>query len=332
MARLGIKSKKAKALCRECGAGKRGPSLCRTSLPMSDSKHFSWFSPNSKRGKYFTMSLLSIPTGRKFTHLVCGIFLLFILSSCSDSNDSPRDQAPDDGPAVWGRFERTLPIAVDAANPFDPSEVTVDVELIGPDDQRKTVPAFFYRGFLRIPEGAKHLEFEDGTPFFAVGENVAWADQRGSGAYEDWIAKLAASGANYIRAWMPEWDMGLLYEPVWQLPEIDFVQLHSYQIHSIGLVYPLADTIFRLVDRMAQYGKPVLLAEAGVDIQGLERTAWPTRKERASMTFCGQVPSPALSVVVCAGRGATRNAGTRGAVFQPGCGPASRSRREIDSF
>jgi Domain of unknown function (DUF5060) len=200
--------------------------------------------------------------------VVCGIFCLFILSSCSDSNDSPREQSPDDGPAVWERFEQTLPIAVEAANPFDPSEVTVDVELIGPDGQRKGAPAFYYqgytrsesssgsvvltadgsrewrfrftpthpgdwrwrwlrvtvageesgewesfnvlpnvnperRGFLRIPDGAKYLEFDDGTAFFAVGKNVAWADHRGSGAYEDWIAKLAASGANSIRAWMP---------------------------------------------------------------------------------------------------------------------------------
>ena len=448
------------------------------------------------------MSILSNLPGREAAHLVCGLFCLFILISCSDSNDSSRDQSPDDGPAVWERFERTLPISVEAANPFDPNEVTVGVELIGPDGQRKTIPAFLYEGFtrsesssgsevltadgsrewrfrftpaqtgawrwrwlrvtvageeagewesfrvlpnldpehhgfLRIPDGAKHLEFEDGTPFFAVGENVAWADQRGSGAYEDWIAKLAASGANYIRVWMPEWDMGLLYEPatlddwsarmdrawrldrvmelaeqhdmqvmlslqshfpfeldglfgsgwdtnpfnaansgplttpgevytdpfareifrrylryvvarwgyspnllawelwnesdlaeqpptidpvvdwhremarllheldpndhlvttstsafamtfeaglgngpipeyplvyepVWQLPEIDFVQLHSYQVHSLGLMFPVADTIFQLVDRMAQYGKPVLLAEAGVDIQGLE--------------------------------------------------------------
>ena len=157
--------------------------------------------------------------------------------------------------SVWERLERTLPIAVEAANPFDPNEVAVDVELIGPGGRRKTVPAFLYEGFtrsqsssgsevlaadgsrewrfrftptrpgvwrwrwlrvtaggeeagewecfrvlpnldperhgfLRIPDGAKHLEFEDGTPFFAVGENLSWADRRGTGAYEDWIAKL----------------------------------------------------------------------------------------------------------------------------------------------
>jgi hypothetical protein len=450
------------------------------------------------------------------------IALAMVVAGCVDesADDAPTDastttaatdgQAPDAGDdsssdataTVWELFEQTLPIAVEAANPFNPDEVTVDVELVGPDDQRRTIPAFLYEGFirsasssgsevltaagsrewrfrftptqpgawrwrwlrsavggedvgeweslgvdanpdserhgfLRIAEGAKHLEYDDGTPFFAVGENLAWADERGSGAYEDWIAELAASGANYLRVWMPEWDMGLLYEPatlddwsarmdrawrldrvmelaeqhdmqvmislqshfpfeldsifgsgwgtnpfnaanggplvtpdeiftdpdareifrrylryvvarwgyspnllawelwneadlaeqpptidpvvdwhremarllheldvndhlvttstsnelmtiaagsgqdpiseytipyepVWQLPEIDFVQLHSYQIHSLDIVMPVADTIFELVDRMAQYGKPVLVAEVGVDIQGIE--------------------------------------------------------------
>ena len=435
----------------------------------------------------------------RYTRLL--LVLCLALLGCGPSDDvcGPGDDVT---LSVWERLERTLPIAVEAANPFDPNEVAVDVELIGPDGRRQTVPAFLYEGFtrsqsssgsevlaadgsrewrfrftptrpgvwrwrwlrvtaggeeagewecfrvlanldserhgfLRIPDGAKHLEFEDGTPFFAVGENLSWADSRGTGAYEDWIAKLDASGANYIRLWMPEWDMGLLYEPatiedwsarmdrawrldrvmelaeqhdmrvmlslqshfpfeldsifgsgwgttpfnaanggplatpdevytdpfareifrrylryvvarwgyspnllawelwnesdlaeqpstidavvdwhremarllhqldpndhlvttsttdeamtiavslgnvpiqeyplryepVWQLPEIDFVQLHSYQLHSLGMVLPVADTIFELVDRMARYGKPVLLAEAGVDVQGLE--------------------------------------------------------------
>lgn len=406
--------------------------------------------------------------------------------------------------SVWEGFERTLPIAVEAANPFDPTEVRVDVEVEAPDGEALRVPAFLYQGFtrsqrpdggetltpsgerewrfrftptrtgtwhwrwlrttalgfevgewqafrvgpnhdparhgfVRIPEGARHLEFDDGTPFFAVGENLSWADFRGTYAYEDWMAKLAASGASYIRLWMPSWDMGLVYqpatledwsarmdrawrldrvielaelhgiqvmlsvqnhgpfeldgffgsgwgtnpynaanggplaepqdfyadpfareifrrylryvvarwghspnvlcfelwnevdlteqpetidpvvdwhremagvlrdldpndhlvttstsdelmtftawlgnfpiadyplayEPVWQLPEIDFVQLHSYQIHGWGVILPVADTIFDLVQRMAQYGKPVLVAEAGVDFRGIDET------------------------------------------------------------
>jgi len=115
------------------------------------------------------MIILSILTGRKPTLLGCGIVCLFILSSCSDSNESPRDQSPDDTLAVLERFEQTLPITVEAANPFDPNEVTVDVELIGPDDQRKTIPAFLYEGFTRsesssgsevlTPDGSREWRF-----------------------------------------------------------------------------------------------------------------------------------------------------------------------------
>jgi hypothetical protein len=425
------------------------------------------------------------------------LLLLPLWSSC----------LPEGGPhgAVWQTLERTLPIAVDAANPFDPGEVAVDAELADPDGGVQRVPAFVYQpyersvrpdgretltpvgepewrlrftptrpgawrwrwvrttpagsetgpwqqlviapnldparhGFVRrSPDDARYLEFDDGTPFFAVGENLAWYDQRGSRAYEDWIPKLAASGANYIRLWMPSWAMGLVYppatledwsarldrawqldrvielarkhglyvmlsvqnhgpfelggffgsgwdanlfnaanggplghpgefhesaeareifrrylryvvarwghspnvlcfelwnevdlteqpdsidpvvdwhremagwlreldpndhliststsdelmtltawlgnfpmqefplayEPVWQLPEIDFVQLHSYQIWGWNVRAPVADTLFQLADRMAQYGKPVLVAEAGVDFRGIAET------------------------------------------------------------
>jgi len=407
--------------------------------------------------------------------------------------------------AVWRTFERTLPIAVEAANPFDPQQVSVDAEFVEPGGAVQRLPAFVHQPFLRTvrPDGretlaavgprewrlrftptkpgvwrwrwirttpagsesgpwqdlavapnldpARHgfvrrsaddpryLEFDDGTPFFAVGENLAWYDSRGSLAYEDWIPKLAASGANYIRLWMPSWAMGLVYppatledwsarldrawqldrvielaeqhglyvmlsvqnhgpfelggffgsgwdanlfnvanggplahpsefhgsaeareifrrylryvvarwghspnvfcfelwnevdlterpesmeplvdwhremagllreldpndrliststsdelmtftawlgnfpiedyplefEPVWELPEIDFVQLHSYQIWGWNVRLPVADTIFRLSDRMARYGKPVLVAEAGVDFRGIAET------------------------------------------------------------
>jgi hypothetical protein len=422
--------------------------------------------------------------------------LLLVGHACPDE--------PSTSPAVWRSFERTLPLAVEAANPFDPGEVAVDVELRGPGGLAVTVPAFLYQdfvrgqqpngaetlvpdgprewrfrftptrpgawrwrwlrttaagvergdwvrfvagpnldpdrhGFVRVAEGSRYLAFDDGTPFFPVGENLAWADHRGTFAYEDWMAKLAASGASYIRLWMPSWDMGLVYapatledwsarmdrawrldrvielaeqyglqvmlsvqnhgpfelggffgsgwsanlynaanggplaepheffsdpeareifrrylryvaarwghspnvmcfelwnevdlteqpddiqtvvdwhremagvlrehdpndhlittstsdevmtfvlalgnfpiedyplvyEPVWQMPEIDFVQLHSYQIHGWGVILPVAPALFALTDRMLQYGKPVLVAEAGVDFRGIAET------------------------------------------------------------
>jgi hypothetical protein len=65
-------------------------------------------------------------------------------------------------------------------------------------------------GFLRpSPLDPRYLRFDDGTPYFAVGENLAWYDGRGTFAYDDWLAKLAAQGVNYVRLWMPSWAFGL---------------------------------------------------------------------------------------------------------------------------
>lgn len=65
-------------------------------------------------------------------------------------------------------------------------------------------------GFLRVsPDDSRYLRFDDGAPYFAVGENLAWYDQRGTFAYDDWLSKLAAQGVNYVRLWMPSWAFGL---------------------------------------------------------------------------------------------------------------------------
>jgi hypothetical protein len=65
-------------------------------------------------------------------------------------------------------------------------------------------------GFLRqSPRDERYLAFDDGSPYFAVGENLAWYDARGTYAYDAWLDALAAEGATYIRLWMPSWAMGI---------------------------------------------------------------------------------------------------------------------------
>ena len=65
-------------------------------------------------------------------------------------------------------------------------------------------------GFLRrSPEDPRYLRWEDGTPYTAIGENLAWYDRRGTFAYDAWLDRLAAHGANWIRVWMPSWAFGL---------------------------------------------------------------------------------------------------------------------------
>ena len=65
-------------------------------------------------------------------------------------------------------------------------------------------------GFLRIsPHDPRYLAHDDGTSYWALGENLCWYDGRGTFAYDDWLAKLAAEGVTYVRLWMPSWAFGL---------------------------------------------------------------------------------------------------------------------------
>jgi hypothetical protein len=65
-------------------------------------------------------------------------------------------------------------------------------------------------GFLRqSPLDPRYLRFDDGTPYFALGENLSWYDGRGTFAYDVWLDRLAEQGATYVRLWMPSWAFGL---------------------------------------------------------------------------------------------------------------------------
>ena len=65
-------------------------------------------------------------------------------------------------------------------------------------------------GFLRVSErDPRMLAFDDGSPYFAVGENTGWYDQRGTYAYDDWFGQLAAQDANFGRLWMSSWAFGI---------------------------------------------------------------------------------------------------------------------------
>jgi hypothetical protein len=65
-------------------------------------------------------------------------------------------------------------------------------------------------GFLRrSPHDARYLVHDDGSPYFAVGENLGWYDARGTFAYDSWLDRLAAQGATFARLWMPSWAFGI---------------------------------------------------------------------------------------------------------------------------
>jgi len=56
-------------------------------------------------------------------------------------------------------------------------------------------------GFVRMSANPRYFAFDSGQPYFPIGENLAWAldNQGGIFAYERWLDRLNAAGANYAR-------------------------------------------------------------------------------------------------------------------------------------
>ncbi len=68
----------------------------------------------------------------------------------------------------------------------------------------------FGHGFVRrCPDTPYYLRFDDGTPYFAVGENICWDGDEILTAYERWFSRLGAAGGNYCRIWLVRWNMAL---------------------------------------------------------------------------------------------------------------------------
>ena len=65
-------------------------------------------------------------------------------------------------------------------------------------------------GFVRRSSlDSRYLVHDDGSAYFAVGENVGWYDSRGTYAYDDWYSNLEERRANFARLWMPSWAFGI---------------------------------------------------------------------------------------------------------------------------
>ena len=70
-------------------------------------------------------------------------------------------------------------------------------------------------GFVRVAEKAPaYFRFDDGSSYFAVGENVCWSGWRTPIAdYEAWLGKLGAAGGNWARLWLAFNEKGQEWMP-----------------------------------------------------------------------------------------------------------------------
>lgn len=79
--------------------------------------------------------------------------------------------------------------------------------------QARTKPASFRAvespepGFVRVAKrNPLYFEFDNGAPYFAIGENVCWPGPGGTYDYDNYWRKLSENGANYARLWIGPFD------------------------------------------------------------------------------------------------------------------------------
>lgn len=63
-------------------------------------------------------------------------------------------------------------------------------------------------GFLRTTN-TNYLAFDDGEPYIAIGENIAWQKNNRYTNYKNWLESLIAEGGNFFRLWHAHWGLGI---------------------------------------------------------------------------------------------------------------------------
>jgi hypothetical protein len=87
---------------------------------------------------------------------------------------------------------------------------TASEHVIAGPSERFVVSGGPGKGFLRRSvHDPRYLVHDDGSPYFAIGENVSWYGAPRTFDYDRWFTRLREHGANYARLWMPSWAFAL---------------------------------------------------------------------------------------------------------------------------
>lgn len=142
----------------------------------------------------------------------------FYYQGFTDNDGAPGSP---DGPPEWRfRFQPATQgqwyvkvIVTTAGGRIASNLMTIEIGARPPES-----PWHFY--VRRSAQDRRYLSFQDGTPYFPVGENMCWwnndvTDYTGKGDNPGWMQKLADSGGNFIRLWMATWG----FSPEWSYPE-----------------------------------------------------------------------------------------------------------------
>ncbi len=93
-------------------------------------------------------------------------------------------------------------------------------------------------GFLRVDRrNPRYLAFDDGTPFFAIGLNLAWWSADPVGDYRRWFGALQANGANTARIWMAPQSFSL----EWRDTPLGDYTARMDRAHYLDQVFEMAE-------------------------------------------------------------------------------------------
>ncbi len=94
------------------------------------------------------------------------------------------------------------------------------------------------RGFVRVDSrNPRYFAFDDGSPYFPVGLNVAWSNGDTIADYTTWLDALQASGGNFIRVWMAPWNMSI----EWTDTGLGNYEKRQFRAYELDRVIELAE-------------------------------------------------------------------------------------------
>ncbi|MDX2078960.1 MAG: DUF5060 domain-containing protein [bacterium] len=88
--------------------------------------------------------------------------------------------------------------------------ITTSAGTITSDRGTFTVTPSDKKGFVRVDDrNPRYFSFDNGTPYFPVGQNVGWAVDNPISSYQTWMDEMHAENANFMRVWMASWGFGI---------------------------------------------------------------------------------------------------------------------------
>jgi hypothetical protein len=102
--------------------------------------------------------------------------------------------------------------------PNEPGDWTAQAEMASPVLKSaaltlRVAPNPGAGGFLRVnAQDPRYFALDDGSFFFPIGLNIAWATGDVLKDYANWLDRFSQNGGNFMRVWMAAWSFGIEWQ------------------------------------------------------------------------------------------------------------------------